>query len=372
VNQLRLAVVGTGHLGRIHARIAAGLDQVELVAVVDPSEESRRQVAAETGAVPLADCRELFGQVDAAVVATPTSIHRQVASELLSGGIHVLVEKPLAPTLADAEEILALAKRQQLVLQVGHVERFNPAYTSARDKLRDPKYIEARRLSGYTFRSTDIGVVLDLMVHDLDLILNLVSAPLERVEAFGISVLGDQEDMVSARLQFATGCVANVTASRVSYFAERVMHVVTPECSARLDFHERRTSLVEPRPELLGRTFEVEKLSPTERNHLRENLFTELLPQRTLPALEVNAIEQEQLDFVGAIQLGMQPQVTGLDGRNAVALAEQILEQVAAHRWDGAHGYRQGAFALPADSNVVFDPHYWAEDDTVILPRKAG
>ncbi len=372
MSRMRLAVVGTGHLGRIHARIASGLEGSQLVAVVDSQAAAREQVAADTGARPLADYRDLFGAVDAAIIATPTSSHAAVANDLLRGGIHLLVEKPITTTLQEADEIVALANRQQLVLQVGHVERFNPALVSVSSKLEDPKYIEARRSSSYTFRSTDVGVVMDLMIHDIDVVLSLVQSELVGVEAFGFSVLGGQEDMVNAQLRFASGCVANLTASRVSYTPERSMQVFTSECCASIDFASRRSSIVEPTADVLSRDFDVDSLSVDEKEHLREHLFTDLLVKRELPAVETNAIEQEQLDFCAAIRAGASPQVTGADGRNAVAVAEQILERVESHQWDGATGARRGAFALPLLPTVLAEPDGWSEDDTVVLKRKAG
>ncbi len=372
MSPLRLAIVGAGHLGRIHARIASNLDEVQLVAVVDPVAENRTRVSEETGAPAFRDLHHLFGLADAVVLATPTTTHAEVAKELLHGGLHLLIEKPLTTTVAEADELVTLAKRQQLTLQVGHVERFNPGLTSIQDQLSDPKYIEARRCSGYTFRSTDIGVVLDLMIHDIDVVLSLVESPLEHVDALGISVLGDQEDMVNARLRFASGCVANLTASRVSYAAERAMQVITPTCAATIDFAQRRSSLIEPTEGILAREFDASSLSNDQKSHLSKHLFTDLLARRDLPALDVNAIEQEQLDFVGAIRTGTNPQVTGDAGREAVAVAEEILQQVAAHRWDGATSTRQGAFALPFSPLVTVESEAWAEDDTVIIRRKAG
>lgn len=372
MTKLRLAVVGVGHLGRIHARIASTLEGVQLVGVVDPVKENRTLVSSETGVPAFENIHELFGLADAAVIATPTTTHAKVARELLQGGLHLLIEKPLTSTLAEADELVTLAKRQQLTLQVGHVERFNPALTSVRDKLTDPKYIEARRCSGYTFRSTDIGVVLDLMIHDIDVVLSLVQAPVTVVEALGISVLGDQEDMVNARLRFASGCVASLTASRVSYTSERVMQVLTPTCAAKIDFAQRRSSIVEPQDAILTREFSAQSLSPEEKLQLSENLFTEFLARRDLPTLDANAIEQELLDFAGAIRTGTNPQVTGHAGREAVAVAEAILQQVAMHQWDGESGTRAGAFALPLSRAMDFDGDAWSTEDTVIIRRKAG
>jgi len=376
VSRLRLAIVGAGHLGRIHARIAAALEDVQLTAVVDPVAENRALVTQETGAPAFSDIRELFGLADAAILATPTTTHAAVAKDLMHGGLHLLIEKPITTTADEAEQLVVLARRQQLTLQVGHVERFNPAFTSVQEKLKDPKYIEARRQSGYTFRSTDIGVVLDLMIHDIDIVLSLVQSPLERVEALGLSVLGDQEDMVHARLTFASGCVANLTASRVSHSPQRSMQVITPTCAAEIDFGQRRSSLIEPTAEILHREFDANSLTTDQKSHYRDHLFTDLLTKRDLPTLDVNAIEQEQLDFAAAIRTGTNPQVTGHAGRDAVAVAENILEQVAAHRWDGASGTRQGAFALPFSprfpSVVTDESDQWSDEDTVIIRRKAG
>lgn len=372
MSRLRLAVVGAGHLGRIHARLAAAASEIQLTAVVDPAPAARESVAGEFGAQPLPDCRDLFGQVDAAIVATPTSNHFQVASELLRGGVHVLVEKPITANLDQADQLVRLAKQRQLVLQVGHVERFNPGLTAVEDKLYDPKFIEARRLSGYTFRSTDVGVVLDLMIHDIDVILSLVQSPVERVEAIGVSVLGDHEDMVNSRLHFASGCVANLTASRVSYVSQRSMQVFTSQCCATIDFAARRASLVQPSESVLDRSFGLQTLAPSEQEHLREHFFTDLLWKNDLPALEMNAIEAEQLDFATAIRAGVQPRVTGNDGREALCVAEMILERITAHQWDGLADGRRGPLALPESPHVLPTIDNWSLDDTVVIRRKAS
>lgn len=372
MSRLRIAVVGAGHLGRIHARLAAGSSDLQLAAVVDTLETAREAVATEFGAQPLADYRDLFGLVDAAIVSTPTSNHFQVAGELLRGGVHVLVEKPITTTVDEANQLVALAKQSQLTLQVGHVERFNPAFTSVETKLFEPKFIEARRLSGFTFRSTDVGVVADLMIHDVDLVLNLAKSPVEKVEAIGISVMGEHEDMVNARLHFASGCVANLTASRVSYTNQRTMQVFTSQCCATIDFATRRAMLIEPKEDILERSFSLKSLTPDKQHHLREHLFTDLLCRNEIPALEVNAIEEEQLDFATAIRTGFQPRVTGSDGRDALSVVQMILESLAAHQWDGAAAGRQGPLAMPESPHVLAGPDHWSLDDTVVIRRKAG
>jgi predicted dehydrogenase len=240
------------------------------------------------------------------------------------------------------------------------------------EKLYDPKFIEARRLSGYTFRATDVGVVLDLMIHDIDVVLNLVRSPVEHVEAIGVSVLGDHEDMVNARLHFASGCVANLTASRVSYVSQRTMQVFTSQCCATIDFAARRASLVQPSEAVLDRSFRLKELSPSEQEHLREHFFTDLVWKHDLPALEVNAIEAEQLDFATAIRTGVQPRVTGNDGRDALSVAQMILTRIASHQWDGLPEGRRGPLAMPESPQVLPAADNWSLDDTVVIRRKAG
>jgi predicted dehydrogenase len=372
VSRMRLAVVGAGHLGRFHARVAANLSDARLVAVVDPIAFAREQVATETGAKPIADFRDLFGLVDAAIVATPTALHYDVARELLLGGIHVLVEKPITTTVAQAEELVNLADRQQLVLQVGHIERFNPAFTAVSNRLHDPKYITARRLSTYTFRSTDIGVVLDLMIHDIDAVLSLTQSPITRIEALGISVMGNEEDMVDTRLHFASGCIAHLTASRVSYETVRSMQVFTDECCATIDFGARQARLVQPSAEILNRQFAVDALSADQKNYFREQLFAELLVKSEVPVTDCNAMEQEQIDFIRAIRTSSEPRVTGSAGRDSLAVAQDILEKVQAHRWDSEAHNRRGPLAIPRQDSVLEGADSWSLNDTVVLRRKAG
>ncbi len=368
---IRLAVIGTGHLGRIHARLAAELSSVDLVAVVDPLESARLSVAASTGSRPVADYQELVGEIDAAIVATPTSTHLRVAGELMQAGVHVLVEKPLAPTLDESQQLVQLARKNNLTLQVGHVERFNPALTSVQDKIGDPKFIDAVRTSGYTFRSTDIGVVMDLMIHDIDVILSLVKSTVEKVDAVGISVLGDHEDMANVRLSFDSGCVAMLTASRVSYKPQRTMQVFTSRIFTAIDFAARRSTWVEPNESVLRREFLTGQLTPEERQDYRENLFSNLLTKTSTDSKEINAIEQEQRDFASAICENRRPLVDGADGRDAVAVAELILEAIDRHQWDGSQLGRQGPLAMPA-LPILGGAERWFSDSPSIPQRKAG
>jgi predicted dehydrogenase len=331
---IRIAVVGAGHLGRFHAKLAGQLDGVELVGVADPVEAARRAVAAECNTVAIADFRELIGRIDAAIVATPTHTHHAVGGELLRAGVHVLMEKPLAASVAECDDLVRLADDSGCVLQVGHIERFNPALDKALPYLRQPKYIEAARYSGYTFRSTDIGVVLDLMIHDLDVAMSLVGAPVADVAAFGLPLLGRHEDVARARLRFANGAIADLSASRVSYDALRKMQIWSAGGHVNIDFASRSTIVAQRAENVLNGSFDPERLPPEEKARLKDRIFEELIPLRRLEADATNALADEQRDFVSAIRRGCEPRVTGRQGREVVAVAGRILASIAAHRWE--------------------------------------
>jgi predicted dehydrogenase len=359
VNTVKLAVIGTGHLGRIHARLAAGLENVQLVGVVDPVSAARDAVAEEVGARPCADYRDLLGEIDAAILATPTATHHQIGMDLLNHGVHLLVEKPIAFDVAQADELIGAARRQGLVLQVGHVERFNPALARVLPHVHEPKYIEAKRVSGFPFRSTDIGVVHDLMIHDLDVILSLVRSPVARVEAMGVAVLGQHEDTANARVVFENGCVANITASRVSYAAERTMQIWCAESFASIDFGLRTTTVVEPREDILQRRFSLESLTGEEKAHLKRHLFDELLKKETVEGAEGNALLDEQRDFADSILSARTPRVSGEAGRDALALAGQILECIDQHAWDGNRDGRMGPRVAPPEAVPILRGPHW-------------
>ena len=354
---LHVAVVGAGHLGKIHARILSSLADFRLVGVVDPVETSRRETAAAVAVEAFADCRALVGRIDAAVIAAPTKFHRDVAMELLAAGVHLLVEKPLAANLAEAEEMVDAARRSGTVLQVGHVERFNPAFAAALPHVREPKYIEAVRRSGYSFRSTDIGVVLDLMIHDIDLVLSLVQSPVRSVEALGVSLFGRHEDIANARLHFENGCIASLSASRASYGAARTMQVWTRRAFAGLDFAARTASIVRPSETLLRRELDVERMTAEEKASLKDRLMAEHLPLEQIQAEPCDAITAELTDFAGAIREGRSPRVSGAAGRDAVAVAERVLAAIAHHAWDGTPEGTAGPQLLPINSPIR--PPHW-------------
>jgi predicted dehydrogenase len=369
VRRIRLGVVGAGRLGGFHAQKLAALPDVELVGVADPAADRRNRVALQCRTRPLSHHRQLLDRVDAAVIAAPTRLHHRLGLEFLRRGIHVLMEKPLSITLAEADQLVEAARGSGAVLQVGHVERFNPALSAALPHLRNPKYVEAVRASGFTFRSTDIGVVLDLMIHDLDVVLSMVRSPVRKVEALGLSVLGGQEDVANARLEFQCGCVATLSASRVSYEPVRRMHVWAPRAYAAIDFATRTTTLVQPSETLLGRQFNVDSLSADQVEHYKARLFEEHLPRQILQSDAVDALTLELHDFLESIRTPRAPRVTGEQARKAVAVAEQILSKIHTHAWDDAPDGQMGPLAIPSPS-VIPSPHWHLTPADSPLERK--
>jgi len=369
MNRLQLAVIGAGHLGRIHARLANSLDNVDLVGVVDPNRQAAEQVAETCQTQALADHRALLGRIDAAIVAAPTPLHHTIGMELLQAGVHVLMEKPVTTTVEQADELIATAEARHLVLAVGHVERFNPALRAAAPLLKRPKYVEAIRATGYTFRSTDVGVVLDLMIHDLDAVLSLVGSPVVDVQALGIAVFGPHEDVAQTRLTFADGCVANITASRTSYQPHRALRAFCEQSFVQVDFADRTAQAVCPCEEILQRQINVNTLSAERKEHIKEHLFEELLPLEQIPVPEGNALLDEIADFVRCAGTGEAPRVTGRAGRDALAVAHRVLERIGAHRWNGAADGPLGPLATPP-ADIVRPEHWPAE--TELPQRKAG
>jgi predicted dehydrogenase len=329
---LRLAIIGAGHLGRFHAKLAGELDDFELVGIVDPAEASARKLAEECRTRAFFDVCDIVETIDAAIVAAPTRLHHTIGRELLGHGVHALMEKPLAMSVEECDALVRLADQNRCVLQVGHIERFNPALDQALPFLHRPQYITALRHNGYTFRSTDVGVVLDLMVHDLDVAMLLVGSPVADVSALAVTLMGGHEDFARARLHFANGAVADFSASRVSYRAMREMQVWTETGNVTIDFATRSAAVAQTSTQVQSGQFDAERLGEEEKIRLRERFFEELMPVRQLPAAASNALLDEQRDFVSAIRLGREPRVTGRQGREVIAVAQRILASIAVHR----------------------------------------
>jgi predicted dehydrogenase len=304
---VRLAVIGVGYLGRHHARIVSAMPGVELAAVVDINRERAEQVAAEHGARPLTDWREVRGLAEAVTVATPTETHLGIAEPLLHDGVHVLVEKPMTRTTADAERLLAAAAKSGATFGVGHTERFNPAVAAARAVVREPRFIEVHRLGTFPDRSLDIDVVFDLMIHDLDLVLDFVGGEVAAIDAVGVPVLTPRIDIANVRLRFVSGCIANLTASRISRDRVRKIRFFQRDSYVSIDY--------------TAQELEVWRL---------------VAKPGAMPAIEggkVNVTHEEPLkreleDFVAAARERRAPGVTGAQGKAALALAEQIVEKM--------------------------------------------
>lgn len=348
MKRTRIAVVGGGHLGQIHARLLKAKPSVELVAVCDPQPLVQQKFIQQFDLRAVSDARKILDEFDAAVVATPTSLHHGIARDLLLAGKHLLIEKPVTNTLAEGLELIELASASGAIVQVGHVERFNPAIQSALGRIGTPRFIESQRMSGFTFRSTDIGVVQDLMIHDIDLVQWIFNGMPEDIRSVGISVFGQNEDIAQARLQFPCGAVASLTASRCSYQPVRKMNIFGTHGFASVDMTAGKVQVVEVPSWIRGREFDFFSLTAEQQAFIRENLFTEVLGKSELPIEPANAIDLEQQDWLNAIAAGESPAVPLQAGVAAVRTAETIRQQCAAHAWLKNDSTMRGIFATPA------------------------
>ncbi len=365
---LRVGVIGAGHLGQLHARKLAAMPDVQLVAVVDQDLSRAEQLGQELVTKAARNHLELTGQLDAAIVATPACTHYRIAKDLLDRRIHTLVEKPLTTRLPEADHLVSLAEDRHVILQVGHIERFNSVWERYDRELASPKYIEAKRLGRFTFRAADVGVVMDLMIHDIDLILKLTDSDVTDVDAMGLAVIGRHEDMAMARLKFANGCLAQLQASRLSPECARVINVFSSDGFARLDFHRRQLELIRPQQTVTNRRMNIADLTACQREAMEHRLFETLFPRTIMSIEQDDALAAELRDFVVSAQNLEQPRVSGADARNAIAVAETILEQIALHRWTGSVAGPSGPFASP--DPTVFRPRIWHDEDA--WQRKAG
>ena len=337
-------VIGVGRMGQHHARNYAGIPGFKLVGVVDMNPENAHKAADAYGcrafaSVPelLAWTRESKTPVHAASVAVPTIFHRSVAEALAPAGVNLLIEKPLAPNVADARAIVDLAKAHGRVLQVGHTERFNPAYRALKKYDLKPAFVEVHRISPMTFRSIDVGVVLDMMIHDIDLVAHLVKRPVVDVRAVGVAVIGQFEDLANARITFANGCVANLTASRLALRTERKMRLFSPAGYVSVDYQKKAGAVI-------AKTANEKQLEFV-RKEVREGRITDLMQidykqyvnYEDLVIEDREPVRAELENFLEAIRSGgkIQPEVTGEDGLIAVDIASRITQCIAEHSWDG-------------------------------------
>jgi len=311
-DKIKTAVIGVGHLGQAHARVHASLEHSELVAVCDTNESQGRSIAERHATRYVRDYRELLDQVEAVSIATPTINHHEATLAFLEAGVHVLVEKPIARTLEEADEMIGAAESKNLILQVGHIERFNPAFVALSARIGRPRFFEAHRMAVFTPRSLDIDVVMDLMVHELDIIASLVKCEVVKLDAVGVPILTPRIDLANARLEFADGCVANITASRVSGERLRKLRVFQPNEYYSLDYAEQQVAMLKLTP-------------PKSPGELPE------IAAGGLPIEKREPLLAEIESFIAAVQSRTPPAVSGAEGRRALALAIDVLEKIKAH-----------------------------------------
>jgi len=299
----KVAVIGVGHLGSIHARIYSQLQSAQLVAVCDLQPERAQQTAQQHGCRWVTDHRELIGEVDAVSIAVPTQAHFPVAKDFLSHGIHTLIEKPITSTLREADQLLKLCRRRRIILQVGHVERFNAALRKVADTLKNPRFIEVHRLAPFQPRGTEVGVVLDLMIHDIDILLGLIKAKARRIEGLGVKVLTPFEDIANARICFSNGAVANLTASRISKEPMRRFRIFQASTYISIDFLEQAVEIFRHEKGQLKH----EKIAITEGEE---------------------PLKAELGAFLESIQHHRPPPVSGRQARDALAMALKVTRLV--------------------------------------------
>lgn len=316
-----MGVVGVGSLGQHHARNYATNPLCELVGVVDTDRKAAERIAKQYNTQAFTDVRELFGKIDAASIVVPTVYHHRIARECLLQDIHLLVEKPITSTVAEAHELIELARQRNRILQVGHIERFNGAIVRLRQIVSNPAFIEAHRLGPYDPRVKDVGVVLDLMIHDLDIILNIVGSPVKSVEAAGVGVYGDKEDIANARIHFQNGCIANLTASRVTPMRKRKIRVFQKNAYISIDYIEQEVELF--------RRVRVPNPEPGMPN------ISVVRTKEKIPREEPLKLELQH--FLECVGQGREPMVRGEHGRDALELAVEISNQVKGrlHAWLG-------------------------------------
>jgi len=311
VKKIRTAVIGVGYLGKFHAAKYASLDQAELVAVVDRDPEAAARIAQQHATRAVADYRELFGAVDAVSIVVPTEHHHRIARECLANGIDVLVEKPMTVTLQEADELIALARAHKRILQVGHLERFNAAVLALDNVITKPMFIETHRLAPFKDRGTDVDVILDIMIHDIDIILDIVGSPVTAIHAVGVPVVSpEKNDIANVRLEFASGCVANVTASRISLKEMRKTRIFQQDAYISIDFAAQQADVFK----------RMEGVDASQG-----------MPQIMYEEIDIkpgDALLNEITSFLAAVEKRCEPVVTGEAGRDALRVALEIVDQV--------------------------------------------
>uniref|UniRef100_A0A831UCD0 Gfo/Idh/MocA family oxidoreductase n=1 Tax=Geobacter metallireducens TaxID=28232 RepID=A0A831UCD0_GEOME len=307
--QIRTAVIGVGYLGLFHAEKFAQLPESDLVGVVDTSQARAEEVAAKVGTTAYTDYRELLDKVDAVSIVVPTQFHFEVAKAFLERGVHVLLEKPITTTVEEADELIRIAEEKGAVFQVGHLERFNPVIVGLKGLLTEPRFIESIRIAPFKPRGTDVNVVLDLMIHDIDIIQTIVGSPVKQISSIGAPVFTDEEDIANARIQFENGCVANVTASRISLKSERKMRIFQADSYISVDFQNKKLAVF--------RKGSGEMFPGVPKVDMEEKSFD-----------QGDALKAEIASFLECVRTGAKPVVSGQDGKRALETALKISQKL--------------------------------------------
>jgi len=336
VERLAVGVVGVGHLGKQHARVYSELPGVELVGVADINAERAREAAQRTGCRAFADHRDLIGQVEAVSVAVPTVTHYEIGRDFIAHDCAVMVEKPMTQSLEEAHDLNRLAREKDVILQVGHIERFNPAMMALDSLGIVPKFIEVQRLRPFSFRSADIGVVMDLMIHDIDIILHLANSEVRKIDACGVAAIGKHEDLANARITFANGCVANVTASRVAIKSVRKFRVFSEDSYISLDYDAKQGYIFKKSPKFnLLESIDFSKVDAKDLADLKGYKFDDFLTIRQIPIDDHEPLFKELESFVTCVREHKSPIVTGEHGARAIDTAQQIVRAIRQHDWYG-------------------------------------
>lgn len=328
MQKLRTAVVGVGHLGKEHARIYKKLSEVELVGVVDIQAKQAEKIAQLYDTRSFLNYRDIIDKVDAVSIAVPTKSHYPIAKEFLQHGVHVMIEKPMTGTVPEARELIEISKEKNIVLQAGYIERFNPAIIAIKKLLIKPKFIECHRLSPFTFRSADIGVVLDLMIHDIDIILHITGSRVKKFDAVGVNVISDKEDIANVRIQFMNGCVANVTASRVSLTPMRKMRLFSEDSYISIDYQKKDALIYKKSPELTLKKLNISGMDVSTIADLKSYVFGDLLKIEHIKMDDDEPLKKELESFVKCVIERNEPIVSGEEGLKAIEVANDILHEI--------------------------------------------
>ncbi len=333
--KLRTAVIGAGKMGQIHAKVYHQLPLSELVAVVDSDGKKAKQLAKKFRCDYFTDCTEILDKVDAVTIAAPTIYHKELAKPFIERGVACLIEKPLALNVDQAREIVELAQKNSTTVAVGHSERCNPVVQAVKRLNIEARFIESHRISPYPFRSTDIGVVMDVMIHDIDIILSLAASKIKKVDAVGIGVIdADKEDICSARIAFKNGCVANVTASRLALKTERKVRVFSKQAYLSLDYFKKTGTIIKADTDNLEVVEKIRKLKNTGKFGLLKAGWTDLVHYETLQIDDREPLRVEQESFLRAVaDKSLRPEATAGEGLAAMQCAQMILESMKQHKW---------------------------------------